>query len=88
MPLVRQDRRRTLRFGLYVANLAFRAGAAGKEPELLEEQFGSVADAAKAYLDAYPTAATLEEICEYRIHVRQRRHVSDGCPPIRLDGRG
>jgi hypothetical protein len=30
----------------------------------------------------------LEEICEYRIDVRQRRHVSDGCPPRRLDERG
>jgi len=62
VPVIRGDRRRTLKYALYVANLEFKAGSAGKEATALDEAFKPVVAAAKAYLDAYPTAATLKDI--------------------------
>ncbi len=62
VPLVREAGRRTLKYRLCVANLAFKAGSAGKDAEALDAAYGSVVAAAQAYLDAYPTAGTLRDI--------------------------
>ncbi|MBM4030351.1 MAG: tetratricopeptide repeat protein [Planctomycetes bacterium] len=60
--MVRGDKRRQLRFALHVANLEFKAGAAGKDKPTLDKAFEAVAIAAGAYLDAFPSAATLKDI--------------------------
>ncbi|MBM4039042.1 MAG: tetratricopeptide repeat protein, partial [Planctomycetes bacterium] len=62
VPAIRDDRRRTLKYGLFVANLEFKAGSAGKEGASLDAAFEPVVAAARAYFAAYPTAATLRDI--------------------------
>jgi len=64
VPLIRDDRARSKRFAFYVANLSYKAGSAGKDKEALERDFELVAQAAKDYLAASPSAATLGEITE------------------------
>ncbi len=59
---VRDSRRRAARLRFFAAHLAFRAGASGKDEEALERDFELVADAAKDYLKAFPTGATLVDI--------------------------
>ncbi|MBM4143935.1 MAG: tetratricopeptide repeat protein [Lentisphaerae bacterium] len=49
-------------FGFMTANLAFHAGAAGKDVATLDREFGAVAAAARAYVDAAPTAETVRDI--------------------------
>jgi outer membrane protein assembly factor BamD (BamD/ComL family) len=60
--LIRENPWRQARFNFYVAHLAFMAGATGKEPAVLNQEFEAVAAAARAYLDADPRAATLQDI--------------------------
>ena len=60
--LVRESPPRAARYGLIVAWLEFRAGAAGKDPAALAKSFEPVAAAATAYVDAAPTAATLADV--------------------------
>ncbi len=43
-------------------NLAFKAAAPGKEADVLEKEFGPVAAAARAYVAAAPTAATVRDV--------------------------
>jgi len=62
VPLVRGSKRRTLKYGLCVAHLAFKAGAAGKDAAALDAAYGSAVAAAKAYFDAMPTASTVKDI--------------------------
>ncbi len=62
VPAIRDDRRRTLKYALFVANLEFKAGSAGKEGAALDAAFEPVAAAARACFAAYPTAATLKDI--------------------------
>jgi len=61
VPLIRGDKRRRLRSALLVANLGFKAGAAGKDDEALDRDFELVARAAMDYVSALPTAETLQE---------------------------
>jgi len=60
--LIRENDAWSKRFAFLTANLAFAAGAAGKDNATLERDFEPVAAAARAYLDAAPTADTLREI--------------------------
>lgn len=60
--LVRESPPRAARYGLIVAWLEFRAGAAGKDPAALAKSFEPVVAAATAYVDAVPTAATLADV--------------------------
>ena len=62
LPLIRGDKHRPLRYAVHVANLEFKAGAAGKEKATLDKAFERVLAAARGYLDAAPTAATLQDI--------------------------
>jgi TolA-binding protein len=60
--LVRESPARAARYGLIVAWLEFRAGAAGKDPAALAKSFEPVVAAATAYVDAAPTSATLADV--------------------------
>ena len=60
--LIREAPIRKLRYQFYVDHLAYRAGAAGKEATVLEKEFEPVAAAARAYFDAAPNAATLQDV--------------------------
>lgn len=60
--LVRESPARAARYGLIVAWLEFRAGAAGKDPAALAKSFEPVIAAATAYVDAAPTSATLADV--------------------------
>ncbi len=62
VPLVRESRKRSARYSFIVANLGFGAGTAGKDEAALAKDFTEVAKAAKAYLDAFPTADTLKDV--------------------------
>ncbi|HUT32654.1 MAG TPA: tetratricopeptide repeat protein [Planctomycetota bacterium] len=62
VPAVRGDRRRSLQYALFVANLEFKAGSAGKERAALDKAFEPVVAAARACFAACPTAATLKDI--------------------------
>lgn len=77
LTLLRGDRRRPLLYAIHVANLEFKAGAAGKDKAALDNAFAPVAAAARAYLDAFPSAATVKEI----VHA-----FTDGGVADRLDG--
>ena len=59
---IRNDPVRQARCRLLVANLAFRAGSAGKGDEALQRDFELVTRQARDYLKASPTAKTLQEI--------------------------
>ena len=62
IPRLRDNRRRTLKYGLYLANLEFHAGSAGKDEVALKLAFKPVVDAATAWLQTEATADTLQEI--------------------------
>ena len=59
--LIRDDKRRSLRYALFTANMAFHAGSAGKDDEALARDFELVAAAARDYVNAFPTAGAMEE---------------------------
>ena len=61
VPLIRDDKRRSLRYALFTANMAFHAGSAGKDDEALARDFELVAAAARDYVNAFPTAGAMEE---------------------------
>jgi TolA-binding protein len=61
--LIRDSKDRSARWKLIAENLAFHAGSAGKEEQLLDRQFGSVTAAAREYLKDAPSADTLKDIC-------------------------
>ncbi|HRR83181.1 MAG TPA: hypothetical protein P5118_23600, partial [Planctomycetota bacterium] len=77
LALIRDDRRRPLLYAIHVANLEFKAGAAGKDKAALDNAFAPVAAAARAYLDAFPSANTVKEI----VHA-----FTDGGAADRFDG--
>ena len=60
--LIRDNAVWSNRFVFMTANLAFAAGSAGKEAAALQRDFEPVAAAARAYVDAAPTAETMREI--------------------------
>ena len=60
--LVRESPARSARYGFIVGWLEYRAGAAGKEGEALAKAFEPVMAAAATYVDAAPTAATLNDV--------------------------
>ncbi len=62
VPLIRNDQVRRARYAFFVANLAFRAGSAGKGAEALERDFGRVVRAAEDYVKASCSAGTLQEV--------------------------
>ncbi len=62
--LIRDSKTRSARWKLVAENLAFHAGSAGKEEQLLNRQFGTVTSAAREYLKDAPSADTLKDICE------------------------
>ncbi len=62
VPAVRDDRRRSLKYSLALANLEFKAGSAGKDKAALDRAFEPAVAAAGAYFAAFPTAATLKDI--------------------------
>jgi outer membrane protein assembly factor BamD (BamD/ComL family) len=61
-PLIRENAAWSARFRFLTENLAFYAGSGGKDKATLERDFDAVASAARAYLEAAPTAATMREI--------------------------
>ena len=62
VPAVRDDRRRTLKYTLCLANLEFKAASAGKDKAALDKAYEPVVAAARAYLSGYPTPATLKDV--------------------------
>jgi TolA-binding protein len=60
--LVRESPARAARYGLITAWLEFEAASGGKDAEALAASFGPVAAAAAAYVEAAPTAATLNDV--------------------------
>jgi tetratricopeptide (TPR) repeat protein len=60
--MIRGDEKRKARISFYAANLAFKAGAAGKEDTVLNKEFAAVLTAADAYLTRYLGAETLMDI--------------------------
>lgn len=62
LPLLRGDKARSLLYALHVANLEFKAGAAGRDKAALDKAFEPVAAAARACFDAAPTTRTLQDI--------------------------
>jgi len=78
LPRIRGDKRRTLRYGVHVANLAFKAGAAGKEAAALDQAFEPVVAAANAYLSAYNSAETVQHIVHAFTNGGVTEHLNDG----------
>lgn len=62
VPAIRDSKQRSARYGFYAANLEFEASSAGKDPAALARSFQGVAEAARAYVQAYPTAETVEDV--------------------------
>ncbi len=62
VPLVRDDKPRAARYAFLVANLAYHAGAAGKDDRALAREFELVARAAMDYVKADPSAETVEAV--------------------------
>ncbi|MDP6523078.1 MAG: hypothetical protein QGI24_00645 [Kiritimatiellia bacterium] len=60
--LIRGDERRKAKCAFYAANLKFKAGAAGKEKEVLDKEFQPVIAAANTYLGKSLTAETLKDV--------------------------
>jgi len=60
--LVREDEKRKAKLSFYAANLAFKAGATGKDKAALDKEFKSVTAAANAYFQKYPDGETLKDI--------------------------
>ncbi len=60
--LIRGSAVRAARTKFLVENLAFRAGAAGKEQAAVDKDFETVLAAAQAYIDVAPKAATARDI--------------------------
>jgi len=59
---IRESDWRVKRLGFYIAYLDFRANASGKNEDAMKSLFKSVTNAAKSYIDAYPTANTVKDI--------------------------
>ena len=59
---IRVDETRKAKMAFYAENLAFKAGAAGKEAAVLEQEFKKVTAAADAYLARFLGAETLKDI--------------------------
>lgn len=59
---IRENEAWRTRFAFLTANLAYWAGAAGKEASALARDFEPVAAAARAYVDALPRGETVREI--------------------------
>ena len=62
VPLIRGSKKRQAQFGFYAANLLFAATVEGKAPDVAETRFPILADKAKAYVDAFPTAEAVKDI--------------------------
>ncbi len=62
VPLIREGKNRTLKYGFYTAVLEFRANNVGKEPAATVADYEKVIAAQKAYFDAYPNADVLSDI--------------------------
>lgn len=62
IPLIRGDELRKVKYGFYVANTGFKAGAAGKDRATLDTDFKAVITAADTYLTLAPTKETLQDI--------------------------
>ncbi len=60
--LIRGNDAWSKRFAFLTANLSFAAGSAGKDAAAQAREFDMVARAARAYIDAAPTAAAVREI--------------------------
>ncbi len=60
--LIRGSPIRAARAKFLIENLAYRAGAAGKEQSVVEKDFEGVLAAAQAYIDVAPKAATVRDI--------------------------
>lgn len=60
--LIRGSPLRAARAKFLVENLAFRAGAAGKEQAAIDKDFETVLAAAQAYIDVSPKAATVRDV--------------------------
>jgi len=70
--LVRGQPARAAAMRFLAEHLAFKAAATGKEADVLEKEFGQVSAAARAYVDAAPTAATVQDIMKVFAGGRQR----------------
>lgn len=64
LPLIRADNRRSKRYALYVANLAYRAGSAGKGKEALARDYELVLRAARDYVNAFASVEAAQEALE------------------------
>jgi tetratricopeptide (TPR) repeat protein len=62
IPLIRDDAARTARAQFSAANLTFEARGQAVDPDARKTNFMKVVAAAKAYVDAAPTAATVTDI--------------------------
>lgn len=62
--LIREDPVRAARLKFQAETLAFNAAAPGKDADALEKLLPPVAAAARAWVDAAPSGATLRSICE------------------------
>jgi len=60
--LIRENPVWTARFRFLTENLAYFAGSSGKDPATLDRDFDAVAAAARAYLEAAPTAAAMRDV--------------------------
>lgn len=63
IPLIRDNKARTGRAGYLAASLEYRTTTAGKDAAELAKLFEKVIAAADVYLQASPTAQTLQDIC-------------------------
>src|SRR5205823_3941203 len=77
VPLIRESKNRTLKYGFYTSVLEFRANNVGKEPAATVPDYEKVIAAAKAYFDAYPTYDTLGDIVNVGFGGYQ---IADGTP--------
>jgi len=65
VPLIRDNKQRTLRASLAAAQLEFRAASAGKDQAQLSKMYQSVIDQALAYITAVPTSEVLLDATTY-----------------------
>lgn len=62
VPAIRGDARRQARLAFYTANLAFKAGVAGKDQALLDKEYQLVVTAATQYVQKFPDAGTMSDV--------------------------
>ncbi len=79
VPLIRDNPMRTARGAYLAANLEFRTSSAGKDAAELAKQFEKVMAAAAQYVEASPTADTLQDACN------TGQNADGGVPPEQVE---